>query len=86
MLIRPRLTDHFGIHKSQVELDFVIQFLDEDIPALQLAEDGANLDQTIAWLKAAYTKLDAAIDQRYAMQGREILNDSGRDFGTAHIK
>ena len=27
MLIRPRLTDHFGIHKSQAELDFVIQFL-----------------------------------------------------------
>jgi hypothetical protein len=32
MLIRPRLTDHFGIHKSQSELDFVIQFLDEDLP------------------------------------------------------
>ena len=32
MLIRPRLTDHFGIHKSQGELDFVIQFLDEDLP------------------------------------------------------
>jgi hypothetical protein len=32
MLIRPRLTDHFGIHKSQAELDFVIQFLDEDLP------------------------------------------------------
>lgn len=32
MLIRPRLTDHFGIHKSQSELDFAIQFLNEDIP------------------------------------------------------
>lgn len=32
MLIRPRLTDHFGIHKSQAELDFAIQFLDEDLP------------------------------------------------------
>jgi hypothetical protein len=32
MLIRPRLTDHFGIYKSQAELDFEIQFLDEDIP------------------------------------------------------
>ena len=32
MLIRPRLTDYFGIHKSQAELDFVIQFLDEDLP------------------------------------------------------
>lgn len=32
MLLRPRLTDHFGIHKSQAELDFAIQFLDEDLP------------------------------------------------------
>lgn len=31
-LIRPRLTDHYGIHKSQAELDFAIQFFDEDIP------------------------------------------------------
>lgn len=32
MLIRPRLTDHFGIHVAQAELDFAIPFLDEDIP------------------------------------------------------
>lgn len=31
-LIRPRLTDHFGIYKAQAELDFAIQFLSEDIP------------------------------------------------------
>lgn len=31
-LIRPRLTDHHGIHKNQAELDFAIQFFDEDIP------------------------------------------------------
>ena len=31
-LIRPRLTDYFGIHKNQAELDFAIQFFDEDIP------------------------------------------------------
>ena len=31
-LIRPRLTDHYGIHKSQAELDFAIQFFNEDIP------------------------------------------------------
>ena len=31
-LIRPRLTDYHGIHKSQSELDFAIQFFDEDIP------------------------------------------------------
>ena len=31
-LIRPRLTDHFGILRSQADLDFAIPFLDEDIP------------------------------------------------------
>ena len=32
MIIRPRLTDYHGIHKSQSELDFAIQFFDEDLP------------------------------------------------------
>jgi len=31
-LIRPRLTDYYGIHKNQSDLDFAIQFFDEDIP------------------------------------------------------
>ena len=31
-IFRPRLTDHHGIHKSQSDLDFAIQFFDEDIP------------------------------------------------------
>lgn len=31
-LFRPRITDHYGIHKSQADLDFAIQFFDEDIP------------------------------------------------------
>ncbi|MFH2102220.1 MAG: hypothetical protein ABIJ39_02530 [Chloroflexota bacterium] len=31
-LIRPRLTDFHGIHKSQSDLDFAIQFFYEDIP------------------------------------------------------
>ena len=31
-LIRPRLTDHFNIFLSQEQIDFVIPFLDEDIP------------------------------------------------------
>jgi hypothetical protein len=31
-LIRPRITDHNGIHSAQSELDFAIQFFDEDIP------------------------------------------------------
>lgn len=32
MLIRPRLTDHFGLAASQAALDFAIPFVDEDIP------------------------------------------------------
>lgn len=31
-LIGPRLTDFHGIHKSQSDIDFAIQFFDEDIP------------------------------------------------------
>jgi len=31
-LIRPRLTDYFGISSAQADLDFAIPFLDEDIP------------------------------------------------------
>lgn len=31
-LIRPRLTDYHGIHKCQADLDFAIQFFNEDIP------------------------------------------------------
>jgi hypothetical protein len=32
LLIRPRLTDHYGILVAQDQLDFAIPFLDEDIP------------------------------------------------------
>jgi hypothetical protein len=31
-LIRPRLTDYYGVHKGQADLDFAIQFVNEDIP------------------------------------------------------
>lgn len=31
-LIRPRLTDHFGIPLAQAQIDFAIPFLDEDLP------------------------------------------------------
>lgn len=32
-LIRPRLTDYHGIHRPKADLDFAIQFFDEDIPS-----------------------------------------------------
>lgn len=31
-LVRPRLTDYHGISRAQVEVDFAIPFLDEDVP------------------------------------------------------
>ena len=57
-----------------------------NLPAQQLVEVDTNLDQAIAWLKAARTKLDGALDQRFGAQGRDSLHASGRDFGTSHVK
>ena len=57
-----------------------------NLPAKQLVEVDTNLDQAIAWLKAARTKLDGALDQRFGAQGRDSLHASGRDFGTSHVK
>ena len=31
-IVRPRLTDYYGVLISQAEADFAIPFLDEDIP------------------------------------------------------
>ena len=55
------------------------------LPAHQLYEVDINLDQAIAWLKSARTKVDLALDQRFGIQGREALRDTARDFGTAHF-
>lgn len=56
------------------------------LPTQQLYEVDTNLDQAIAWLKSARTKVDAALEQRFGVQGREALRETGRDFGTAHLK
>jgi hypothetical protein len=40
-IIRPRLTDHYGIALSQEDADFVVPFLDEDIPL--------SLDPFLMW-------------------------------------
>lgn len=57
-----------------------------NLPTQQLYEVDANLDQAIAWLKSARTKVDTALEQRFGAQGRDALRDTGRDFGTAHLK
>jgi hypothetical protein len=44
-----------------------------------------NVDEAIAFLKPLRAKLDAAKLQRYGEQARNVLRDSGRDFGTAHV-
>lgn len=56
-----------------------------NLPARQLLEVDTNLEQAMVWLKAARTKLDASLDQRFGAQGRKNLNASGRDFGVSHI-
>src|SRR4051794_16674481 len=40
-LVRPRLTDHFGVVIAQEAVDFAIPFLDEDIPL--------SLDPFLLW-------------------------------------
>ena len=45
-LVRPRLTDHYGLPISQEEADFAIPFLDEDIPL--------SLDPFLLWKSPAH--------------------------------
>jgi len=52
----------------------------------QKHEVDKNLDAAIDWLKKARTKFDASLDQCYGEQARAALRESGRDFGTAHIR
>ena len=56
-----------------------------DLPHHQLLEVNTNLDQLIDWAKKARTKLDAALEQRYGVQARKELNESGRDVGTTSL-
>lgn len=45
-----------------------------------------DVDEAIAFLKQLRAKLDAAKVQRFGEQARTVLRDSGRDFGTAHLR
>ena len=55
------------------------------LPPHQLLEVDANVEQLLDWAKQARTKLDAALDQRYGVQARQELTDSGRDTGTTYV-
>ena len=55
------------------------------LPHQQLLEVEINLEQLIAWAKKARIKVDAALEQRYGVQARKELTDSGRDVGTTHL-
>lgn len=56
------------------------------LPPAQKAEIDKNLTEAIDWLKRARTKFDAALDAAYGEQARSALSESGRDFGTTHIR
>jgi hypothetical protein len=56
------------------------------LPPAQKHEIDKNLDAAMDWLKKARAKFDAALEQCYGEQARAALRESGRDFGTAHIR
>ena len=70
-LVRPRLTDHHNITLMQDEADFVIPFLDEDIPLC--------LDPFLLWKSPSYqdNSLYASISSSFNHIGH--LANSGRD-------
>jgi hypothetical protein len=51
LLIRPRITDHYGLPLAQPDLDFAIPFLDKDIPLyvdpFLLWRSPSQMDQTL---------------------------------------
>lgn len=56
------------------------------LPITDFVAAERNVDEASTYLKKLRTKLDAAKLQRFGEQARAALRDSGRDFGTAHIR
>jgi len=56
------------------------------LPPQQLLEIETHLADLSAWTKKIQSRLHAALDQRYGDRAREVLLDSGRDFGTTHLQ
>lgn len=72
-----------GIYPAELAEMSVSQLA--NLPPLQLIEASVNLDQLIAWVKKARTKLDAAAEQRLGARARQCLIDTGREYGTTHF-
>jgi len=70
----------FRAHLDALSVDQLVS-----LPPHQLLEVDANVEQVLDWAKQARTKIDAALDQRYGVQARQELTDSGRDTGTTHV-
>lgn len=78
VLVRPRLTDHFGIHAAQESLDFAIPFLDEDIPLyvdpFLLWKSPAQQDQALhTLLTNSFNHLGALCRKGKTGEAAEIL-------------
>lgn len=56
------------------------------LPSEQKHEIAMNLKEAMVWLKQQQAKFSAALEQTYGSQGREVLRESGRDFGTTHLE
>lgn len=77
-IIRPRLTDHFGIPLSQADLDFAIPFLEEDIPLyvdpFMLWRSPSQQDNALhASLLSAFNNLGILVRDNKEEQALEIL-------------
>ena len=71
LLIRPRLTDYHGIHAAQVDLDFAIPFLDEDIPLY--------LDPFLLWRSPSQQDQSLHTGLLNAFNHLGLLASQGRD-------
>ena len=92
-LIRPRLTDYFGISRAQVELDFAIPFLDEDIPLyvdpFLLWKSPSQQDQALHTVVInSFNNLNRLLRQGNQEEARKILITASECFevGLGHSK